>query len=100
MSGQRKSKGSQTLGSAIRDLLNTYHIEGRFDETNLLASWERLVGKPIAKRTSKLFIRSQILYVAFDSSTIAHDFQLHKMEILTLFQKEFGSQAIKDIIII
>lgn len=96
----KRSKGFQSLGDAIRDLLNTYHIESRFDETNLINSWDRLVGKPIAKRTRKIFIRNQVLYVGFDSAAIAHDFQLHKQEVLALFQKEFGEKAIKDILII
>ena len=96
----KRSKGSQTLGDAIRDLLNTYHIDSRFDETNLVTSWERLVGKPISKKTRRIFMRNQVLYVAFNSSAIAHDFQLHKSEVLDLFQKEFGTQAIKDIVVI
>ena len=37
------------IGQVIRELLNSYHIKTKFDEANLVASWERLVGRPIAK---------------------------------------------------
>ena len=44
----------QPIGEAIRNLLNSYNLTNRFDETNIVTSWERLVGKPIARRTKKV----------------------------------------------
>src|SRR6187399_1989479 len=55
------------VGAAIRQLLNSYHIASKFDEANLVTSWERLVGKPIAKRTKKVFIKNKVLFVELDS---------------------------------
>ena len=42
----------QHIGQAIQELLKTQHLKPKFDETNVVASWERLVGRPIAKRTN------------------------------------------------
>ncbi|HEY3404305.1 MAG TPA: DUF721 domain-containing protein [Ohtaekwangia sp.] len=98
MKGKGKRDEIQSVGSAIRDLLNSYNISGKFDEANLLNSWERLVGKPIAKRTRKLFIRNRVLFVEFDSPSMRHDFSLHKTQILELFRKEFGDGIITEII--
>lgn len=92
-------KDIQPVGQAIRDLLNTYHLETRFDETNIVASWERVVGKPIARRTRKVFLRDKVLYAEFDSAAMKHDFLLHKKEILDLFHREFGEAAIADIVV-
>lgn len=89
----------QTMGQAIRELLNSYRLSTRFDEANLIGSWERLAGKPIAKRTKKIYIRNKVLFVELDSPSLRHDFSLHKDQVLELFKKEFGAGIISDIIV-
>lgn len=88
----------QSVGQAIRELFNTYRLTAKFDEANLIESWERLVGKPIAKRTKKLYIRNKVLFVEFDSPTMRHDFSLHKSHVLDVFKKEFGEGVITEIV--
>ena len=89
----------QSMGEAIRGLLNSYHLTSKFDEANLISSWERIAGKPIAKRTKKIYIRDKVLFVQFDSPSMKHDFSLHKTQVLDLFKKEFGAGIITDIIV-
>jgi predicted nucleic acid-binding Zn ribbon protein len=88
----------QSVGQAIRDMLNSYRLTSKFDETQLIASWERIAGKPIARRTKKIYIRDKVLFVELDSPTMKHDFSLHKNQVLELFKKEFGTGIIADII--
>lgn len=87
------------MGEAIRNLLNSYRLSTKFDEANLIASWERLAGKPIARRTKRIQIRNKVLFVELDSSSMKHDFSLHKGQVLEMFQKEFGAGVITDIIV-
>ena len=96
MSGRKND--FQSVGQAIRELLNSYRLSTKFDETQLINSWERIAGKPIAKRTKKLYIRDKVLFVELDSPSMKHDFSLHKIQVLDLFKKEFGSGIITDII--
>ena len=100
MTGKKGNAEFQTVGEAIRSLLNSYRLESKFDEATLLASWERLVGAPIAKRTKKIFIRDHVLYVEFKSPSMKNDFMLHKSKVLEVFQKEFGQPVVKDIVIL
>jgi predicted nucleic acid-binding Zn ribbon protein len=100
----RMAKGSnQTefrhIGQAIQELLKEYHIKSRFDEANLIASWERLVGKPIARRTRKVYVRNKVVFVELDSPGMKHDLNLHKGQILEIFRKEFGAEAVGDLVI-
>lgn len=97
---QKPGNEFQSIGQAIRQLLNSYKIESKFDETNIVTSWERLVGKTISKRTRKVFIRNKVLYVEFDSPAMKQDLMLHKAEIIVLFQKEFGKDAINEIVVL
>jgi len=93
-----KKNEFQSVGQAIRDLLNSYRLSSKYDEANIIESWERLVGKPIASRTKKIYIRNKVLFVEFDSPTMRHDFSLHKTEVLEVFRKEFGDGVITEII--
>jgi len=93
-----KKNEFQSVGQAIRDLLNTYRLSNKYDEASIIESWERLVGKPIASRTRKVFIKDKVLFVEFDSPTMRYDFSLHKEQVLELFRKEFGAGVITEII--
>ncbi len=95
---KKKDEEFQSVGNAIRDLLNTYNLRGRFDEANIMASWERLVGKPIAKRTRKLYIKNNVLFVEFDSPSMRHDFEFHRAHVLDVFRREFGEGVITNIV--
>jgi len=96
--GNYRKDEFQSVGQAMRDMLNTYRLTNKFDEAKIMDSWERLVGKPISKRTKKLFIKNQVLFVEFDSPTMRRDFGFHKAEVLGLFRKEFGEGVITEIV--
>jgi predicted nucleic acid-binding Zn ribbon protein len=95
----KKKDEIQTIGQAIRELLNSYHLSTKFDEANLISSWEKLAGKPIAKRTRKIYIRNRVLFVELDSPSMKHDFNLHKSQVLEMFRKEFGEGVITEIVV-
>jgi predicted nucleic acid-binding Zn ribbon protein len=99
MSGRNGKNEIQSVGQAIRELLNSYRLTSKFDETQLINSWERIAGKPISRRTKKIYIRNKVLFVELDSPTMRHDFSLHKEQVLDLFKKEFGAGIITDIIV-
>jgi len=90
---------SMHIGQAIEQLLHSYHIKAKFDEANLIGSWERMVGKPVAKRTKKVFIRDKVMFVELESPSMKNELSFHKKEIIELFQKEFGQDIIREIVI-
>jgi predicted nucleic acid-binding Zn ribbon protein len=96
---KKDNSGAVHVGDAIKELLKQYHIDTKFDEASVVASWERLVGKPIAKRTKKVFIRNHVLFVELTSPSLKHDLSYSKSNILELFQKEFGKDVIKEIVL-
>jgi predicted nucleic acid-binding Zn ribbon protein len=65
-----ENHNAKHVGDAIRELLHHYHLQSKFDEANLIASWERLLGKPVAKHTKKVFIRNKVLFVELDSASL------------------------------
>jgi predicted nucleic acid-binding Zn ribbon protein len=96
---KKDNSGAVHVGDAIKALLKQYHIDTKFDEASVVGSWERLVGKPIAKRTKKVFLRNHVLFVELTSPSLKHDLSYSKSNILELFQKEFGKDVIKEIVL-
>ncbi|MEX2336603.1 MAG: DUF721 domain-containing protein [Fulvivirga sp.] len=95
----RKSDIS-TVGEAINDLLKNYQLQGRFDEARLVTSWERLMGKAIANRTEKIYIKDQVLFVQVTSAPLRHKLNMSKGKIIAIFEKDIGTGIIKEIIFI
>lgn len=94
-----KDRNTQHVGDAIKELLKQYHIEQKFDEASMVTSWERLVGAAIAKRTKKVFVKNHVLFVELTSPSLKHDLSYSKTHILELFQKEFGKDSVKEIVL-
>ncbi len=95
----RKSSIS-TVGESLKELLKAYRIQGKFDATRLTSSWERLMGRPIARRTKRVFIKDRKLFVELSSAPLKHQLVLSKDIILDIFEREFGQNMVDDIIFI
>ena len=89
----------ETIGNAIEGMLKAYHIEERFDEANLVASWEKVMGLAIAKRTSNIYIRNKKLFVYLTSAPLRHELNMSRDKILVLLSKEFGKPIVNEVII-
>jgi predicted nucleic acid-binding Zn ribbon protein len=99
MARSKNNNNTHHIGDAIRDLLKSYQLTSKFDEATIVASWERLVGKPIARRTKKVSVRNKVLFVELDSPAMKNDLNLHKTQILEVFAREFGKDVIRELVI-
>ena len=88
-----------TLGNAIEKMLNSFKIKRKFDEASLIASWEGLMGKTIANHTKRIFIRDKVLFVEIDSAPLKHEMSMSKSRIIAIFDKEFGSGVIEELVL-
>jgi predicted nucleic acid-binding Zn ribbon protein len=86
------------LKDVIEDLLKTYKLKAKFNETHLLVSWERIMGGPIAKRTVKLNIQNKKMYVTLNSAPLKHELSMSKKKILELLNKDIGETVVEEII--
>ncbi len=93
----RKAETS-TFGEALRELLNAYQLNAKYEQTKLINSWDRLMGEPIAKRTDKIFINNKKLYVKLNSAALKQELNMSKTKILSLFIREFGEVLIEDVV--
>ncbi len=89
----------QHIGQAINQLLKEYHLKPRFDEANVVSSWERIVGKPVAKHTKRIYIRNKVLFIELDSPAMKNDLSFHKNHLLKMVENEFGKDVLKEIVL-
>ncbi len=89
----------QHVSDAIKSLLKQYHLKPKFDEANVIASWERLVGKPVARHTKRIYIRNKVLFIELDSPSIKSDLSFHKNHLLKRMEEEFGKDVLKEIVL-
>jgi predicted nucleic acid-binding Zn ribbon protein len=95
----KDSHDIQHIGEAIRQLLKEYHLKPKFDEASVVASWERIVGKPVAKRTKRIYIRNKVLFIELDSPAMKSDLSFHKNQLLKTLEAEFGKEVLKEIVL-
>ncbi|GHM99567.1 hypothetical protein WSM22_10570 [Cytophagales bacterium WSM2-2] len=89
----------QHIGQAIKDLLKQYHLKPKFDEASVVASWEKLVGKPMARHTKRIFVRNKVLFIELDSPSMKSDLSFHKNHLLKTLENEFGKDVLKEIVL-
>jgi len=93
----RKSQ-AVSVGEAINELLKFYHLEGKFNETFVVAHWEKIMGKTIASRTEKVYFKDKLMFVKVTSSPLKKDLLLSKQRIIDLVNKEIGSIVVEDVV--
>jgi predicted nucleic acid-binding Zn ribbon protein len=89
----------QHIGQAIKDLLKQYQLKPKFDEANVVASWEKLVGKPVARHTKRIYVRNKVLFIELDSPSMKSDLSFHKNHLLKTLENEFGKDVLKEIVL-
>lgn len=89
-----------SIGDAIDNLLHAYKINGRFDEAALINAWSEVMGKAIAQRTSRLFIKKEVLFVEVNSGPLKHQLNMSKQKILDNFKSHLGKSVVQEIIFI
>jgi predicted nucleic acid-binding Zn ribbon protein len=93
-----KYSDDQSLGSAIKEFLHAYRLEEKFNETRLLHSWEKVVGKMVSVHTKDLHIRNKILFVRIDSPALRNELSYTREKIVKLLNEEANSEVIEDIV--
>lgn len=86
-----------TLKAAIESLLDAYKLTGKLNETRLIASWDKVVGKHNARHTDDIYIKGDILFVKLDSAALRNELAMAKTKLVTNLNRIAGINLISDI---
>lgn len=94
----RRSK-TISLAEALQDYIKEMNFEGKLNEVGIISSWEETVGKAIASRTSKIYIRDRVLYVHLNSSVVRNELLMLRQALKEKLNGKAGTEVIKDIVL-
>jgi len=94
----RRSK-TISLAEAMKDYIKEMNLEGKLNEISIINSWEETVGKAIASRTSKVYIKDGVLYVHLTSSVVRNELLMLRQALKEKINEKAGSEVIRDIVL-
>jgi predicted nucleic acid-binding Zn ribbon protein len=94
----RRSK-TISLAEALKDYVKEMKLEGKLNEVGLISSWEEVVGRAISSRTTKVYIKDQVLYVHLSSSVVRNELLMLRQALKEKLNERAGSEVIKDIVL-
>jgi predicted nucleic acid-binding Zn ribbon protein len=93
----RRSK-TISLADAMKDYIREMNLEDKLNEISVINSWNDLVGRTIASRTVKIYIRDKILHVHLNSSVVRNELLMLRQSIVDKLNKKAGAEVIRDIV--
>ncbi len=87
------------LKDIIGECLDDLNIKRILKEKRIIAQWENMLGKAIANRTRKIFIKNRTLYIQLNSSVARAELLMIKQAILEKINEAAGEKLIDNIII-
>jgi predicted nucleic acid-binding Zn ribbon protein len=90
--------GVVSLKDAISALLKTYNLKTKFNETYLVAFWEKMMGQTIASRTTQIYVKNKVLFLKIDSSPLRNELLMAKTKLIDLINKDVGEEVVNDVV--
>lgn len=94
----RKSN-TQKLGDVIADCLREMRIEQKLKEVHVVSQWESMMGKTVAVRTDRIYIRNRTLYIHVTSSVLKTELLMMRQEIIDKLNENAGEKVVEQIVI-
>lgn len=94
-----KKQNNLKLGDALKDMLDTYQLNGKLDELKLLEAWKNTLGTMINNHTQKLSIQNGKLFVKLDNAALKNELMYSKSKLIVSLNEYVGKEVITEIII-
>jgi predicted nucleic acid-binding Zn ribbon protein len=90
---------TQSIAEAMRAYLKESRLEKPLKERQLVQSWETLLGKSVARATSKIYLSHGKLYVYLNSSVVKNELFMLQDEIIRKLNEAAGELLVKEIVL-
>lgn len=94
----RKSQ-TQKIGDVISECLRELQIERKLKEVSLVSQWEEIMGRTVAIRTDKIYIKGKILYIHVTSSVLKAELIMMRQQIIDRLNENAGERLLEGIVI-
>ncbi len=93
-----RRNNTQSLSEVIREYVKGTSIEKKLKETDVVQSWEELLGKTIANYTSEISLKNKVLFVKVSSAVVKNELFMMREEIRMKLNERAGEEMISTII--
>lgn len=87
----------KTLGEIVLHCLRQDGLETPLMQKRIIAAWDEIAGKAIAKYTGDKFIKNQILFIKILNPALRTDLSMMREELLSRLNRSVGGKVITEI---
>ncbi len=92
-----RKNNTQSIRDALKDFVQENQLENKLAEIDLVNSWEKLLGKTVARYTRNIYIRNRVLFVETSSPLVRNELMMLREEIRKRLNEEAGREVIDKI---
>jgi predicted nucleic acid-binding Zn ribbon protein len=89
---------SSAVKNVVNDLLKTYQLEKKFGELEIVDAWQKVMGELVSKRTQKVYIKADKMFVKIESATLKNELLMRKSQIIKDLNAKVGQEMIQQLI--
>ena len=92
-----KRNNTEQVGEVLRRLLRQEGLETPLNEYRLVDAWKDVVGEAIARYTTNIYIKNQVLFVHLSSSVLRQELMMSRQLLIRNLNSQVGAQVIVNI---
>lgn len=93
-----RRSNTQKLSEVLRDYIEQNNLNKKLTEVELIASWEQVVGRTIARYTESLKMSNGTLFVKTSSPALRSELVMMKEQLKARLNEHAGSTIVNDIV--
>jgi predicted nucleic acid-binding Zn ribbon protein len=97
---KRRNGQVSSFKDAFEEMLKHTNLRKKFKEASLLAAWQEMMGRAIAEKTLRIFIKDRVLYAELASAPLKKELLMAKTKIIAQLNKQAGETIISDVVFI
>ncbi len=94
-----EKKDAQHIKEVISQILKNQHLDHKMLESRAVRSWEKVIGRTVARATTQIFMHQGTLYVSINSSVMRNELLMLKDKIMNALNDEVGHRIVTAIVI-
>jgi hypothetical protein len=94
-----KKTSDKPLKEAIDQFLELYGMDVKFQEIEIIETYNKLMGQMIASKTEKIWFKSGVLNLRLNSSVLKQELSMNKSKIAEMINENIGKELIQEVII-
>ncbi len=94
-----QKKEAVKIREVISEILKRDHLDHKMLENRVVRSWEKVIGKTVARATTQIYMHNGTLYLSINSSVMRNELLMLKDKIMHALNSEVGHQVVTAIVI-